>query len=619
MIGDNSGGASGSYNFPLDASDPAQVVNAGGGNPFDQELNTTDSPTFASITVGGDVTLNGGVIYDASNNPGTEGQVLTSHGTSSPTWSDPTAANPFDQNLNSTDNPAFSALTVAGKSVVKTDSDSVGTSNIPVFIDTTGNLLADSGISFPLDARNGLHIVNGSLRGEITSGYYYAGQIVTESVLTAICIADVSVGDSSNYPSSDSTHWFVISPIPRTPTILVGDSTYGRVTDSGYSFPLDGSDPAQITNVASYDQDLNTTDTPTFAGLIVGSNTYPASLGSAGQVVGSNGAGVTWLDFPNVPSIAETTNILVGDDNGNAADSGYAFPLDASDPAQVINAGGGRPSGLTFRYTVAATDTAPAEPNPGEIVITSSGELIQQLSGTDADGNDVYALLDGIIDTYTVLVTGDGGKLCWWQLSAPSHNDTWFGFAGGTPYITPTSGYANGESVYVSFVPFPVASSAYYDTGTTNGTIPLVGSGNKLDPAIVPNIFNQTLNTGDDPTFNSLSVGTDGINIDGVNIITQDSTATYLDPLDDDKAIKIFNRRSGSIIFGSGGGVATINQDGVMSGFSTVAVDGAGIYNMPLGAISSGDFLQRMVDDAAVGDGEYKIVVTAGVASLVAI
>jgi hypothetical protein len=539
LVGDNAGGAANSgYAFPLDATDPSQIT--GTGNPFDQELSTTDSPTFVNVTAtsytgslnmtgpSGGVLLNsagvaetdGATTLDGAGNlvvaslvaagfiypvtDGTNGQALKTDGAGNLTFGD-AGGNPFDQDLNQAAEPEFSNLTVNGKHVVRTDTDSVTSTNIPAFADATGTLLADSGYSFPLDARDLGQIVNASpYRGEIENGQTYNfGDIVKESNLTAMCVASITTASTDDWPSGNTTNWRLIPKIDRTSNILIGDP-YGnaidsgfasipsavselsndanyaiaedyllfsgivvggtgstnKLKDSGFSFPLDASDPAQISNVPQFDQDLNTGDTPTFAGIIVGSLTYPNTLGTAGQFIGSNGAGLEWQDHPNMPNIAETTNILMGDDNGNAVDAGFS---------------------------------------------------------SDGSGN-----------------------------------------------ITTTS------------------------VTVTDGPLDIDGA--------------------------------EGLNIDGTNVLTQDETfGIRIDPIANDSNLWLFQRRSGAIIIGTGGGVASISSIGVLSGFTTNAVDGSGIYNIPLGAISSGDFLQRIVTDAGVGDGEYKIVVSSGVASLVAI
>lgn len=88
----------------------------GGGNPFDQDLNTDDNVYFASVSISSGGT-NNIILYETGDilvggvtgSVGTEGQVLTSHGASTPvTWED--APNPFDQSLNQADSPLFSAL-----------------------------------------------------------------------------------------------------------------------------------------------------------------------------------------------------------------------------------------------------------------------------------------------------------------------------------------------------------------------------------------------------------------------------------------------------------------------------------------------------------------------------
>lgn len=72
----------------------------------DQGLNTTDSVAFAGLTVAG-------LSYPAAD--GTSGQVLTTDGAGTLSWQDGgSGGNPFDQDLNTTDSPEFAAVKVAG-------------------------------------------------------------------------------------------------------------------------------------------------------------------------------------------------------------------------------------------------------------------------------------------------------------------------------------------------------------------------------------------------------------------------------------------------------------------------------------------------------------------------
>ena len=75
----------------------------GGGNPFDQDLNTTDPVVFAGLT-------NNAIIYPTSD--GTAGQVIVTDGAGNLSFA--SAANPFDQDLNTTDPVIFDKVTLTG-------------------------------------------------------------------------------------------------------------------------------------------------------------------------------------------------------------------------------------------------------------------------------------------------------------------------------------------------------------------------------------------------------------------------------------------------------------------------------------------------------------------------
>ena len=79
----------------------------GGGNPFDQSLNSYDSPSFSSLTI------TGGLSHDGSSF-GSSGQAIVSDGMGGWLWSYDWAISPFDQSLNSSNSPSFAGLTVTG-------------------------------------------------------------------------------------------------------------------------------------------------------------------------------------------------------------------------------------------------------------------------------------------------------------------------------------------------------------------------------------------------------------------------------------------------------------------------------------------------------------------------
>lgn len=116
----------------LNASNQLVKANApSGGNPFDQSLNTTDSPTFQDLTINGSLAV-GGIVTSAGATVGgnfSVGGTVTAGSTASGTvvaggWLGlnasgvivkASAPNPFDQSLNTTDSPRFtSSLAIEG-------------------------------------------------------------------------------------------------------------------------------------------------------------------------------------------------------------------------------------------------------------------------------------------------------------------------------------------------------------------------------------------------------------------------------------------------------------------------------------------------------------------------
>jgi len=97
----------------------------GGGNPFDQDLNTTDPVVFAGLT-------NNAIVYPTSD--GTVGQSIVTDGSGNLSFA--TAGNPFDQDLNTTDPVVFAGLT--NNAIIYPTSD--GTAGQSIVTDGAGNL-----------------------------------------------------------------------------------------------------------------------------------------------------------------------------------------------------------------------------------------------------------------------------------------------------------------------------------------------------------------------------------------------------------------------------------------------------------------------------------------------
>ena len=97
----------------------------GGGNPFDQDLNTTDPVVFAGLT-------NNAIIYPTVD--GTAGQSIVTDGAGNLSFA--SGANPFDQSLNVADAVSFTGLT--NNSIIYPVAD--GTVGQVITTDGAGNL-----------------------------------------------------------------------------------------------------------------------------------------------------------------------------------------------------------------------------------------------------------------------------------------------------------------------------------------------------------------------------------------------------------------------------------------------------------------------------------------------
>jgi hypothetical protein len=196
---------------------------ASGANPFDQDLNTTDPVVFTGLT-------NNSIIYPTSD--GTVGQVIVTDGSGNLSFA--SAANPFDQSLNIADAVSFTGLT--NNSIIYPVAD--GTIGQVIVTDGAGNLsFASAANPFDQDLNT-------------TDAVVFAG--LTNNAII--------------YPTSDGTVGQVI------------------VTDGAGNLSF-----ASAAN--PFDQDLNTTDPVVFAGLTNNSIIYPTVDGTINQVIVTDGAG----------------------------------------------------------------------------------------------------------------------------------------------------------------------------------------------------------------------------------------------------------------------------------------------------------------------------------------
>ena len=247
LIGDNAGNAtSSSYTFPLDASDSAQIINT---------ITVPSTTNFLS----GD---GSGAILDS-------GVAISSI---------PTSTNDLTNNsgfITASDIPAIPTIQV-------TDTILIG--------DNSGN--AFGSYTFPLDASDSAQIINA------------ANYDQTLNTTDSVVFADVQT-KTGKYVTYTDSNTVTSGGIP-----IFGDATGQPLTDSGYVFPLDASDPDQVINAG---------------GIVVPSTGNFLAGDGSGGIIDSGVSGI-----PAIPTIGSTQNILVGDGGGNASDSGYGFPLDPS-------------------------------------------------------------------------------------------------------------------------------------------------------------------------------------------------------------------------------------------------------------------------------------------------
>ena len=342
------------------------------GNPFDQDLNTTDAVVFAGLT-------NNAIIYPTSD--GTAGQVIVTDGAGNLSFA--SAANPFDQDLNTTDPVVFAGLT--NNSIIYPVAD--GTVGQVIVTDGAGNLsFASTANPFDQDLNT-------------TDPVVFAGLTNNSIIYPTVdgTAGQVIVTDGSGNLS-------FVSPSGGVTSITAGtgisvDVTTGAVT-------VTNSEPDQ-TVVLTNGTDISITGTyPSFT--IAYSGTAGSGTVTKTSVVSANGFAGTVATDTTTPAITISTSItglLKGDGIAiSAATSGtdYIAPSGAlgTPSSGTLTSCTGLPvstgvSGLgtnvaTFLATPSSANLAAAltdETGTGANVFATSPTLITPVLGTPSSGD----------------------------------------------------------------------------------------------------------------------------------------------------------------------------------------------------------------------------------------
>ena len=245
----------------------------GGGNPFDQDLNTTDPVVFAGLT-------NNAIVYPTSD--GTVGQSIVTDGAGNLSFA--TAGNPFDQDLNTTDPVVFAGLT--NNAIIYPTSD--GTVGQVIVTDGAGNLsFASAANPFDqslniADAVSFTGLTNNSIIYPVADGT--VGQVIVTDGAGTLSFASAANPFDQDLNTTDPV---VFTGLTNNAIIYpTSDGTVGQV------IVTDGAGNLSFASAANpFDQDLNTTDAVVFAGLTNNSIIYPTIDGTIGQVIVTDGAG----------------------------------------------------------------------------------------------------------------------------------------------------------------------------------------------------------------------------------------------------------------------------------------------------------------------------------------
>lgn len=237
----------------------------------DQEINITSSPSFAGLTVAtltypstdgsannvlktdGDGTLSFGQVSHDDLTDVDGGDVATGFYHS-------------DQAINTTDSPSFAGITVADLVYPSTD----GSANNVLKTDGSGNL------SFGQVSHDDLTDVDG---GDIATGFYHSDQAINTT--DSPSFAGITIADLV-YPSTDGS----VNEVLKTDGS--GNLSFGQVSHDNLT-DVDGGDIA--TGFYHSDQAINTTDSPSFAGITIADLVYPSTDGTSGQFLTTDGSG----------------------------------------------------------------------------------------------------------------------------------------------------------------------------------------------------------------------------------------------------------------------------------------------------------------------------------------
>ena len=275
----------------------------GGGNPFDQDLNTTDAVVFAGLT-------NNAIIYPTSD--GTAGQAIVTDGAGNLSFA--SGANPFDQDLNTTDPVVFAGLT--NNAIVYPTSD--GTAGQAIVTDGAGNLsFATAGNPFDQDLNTTDPVIFNkvTLTGPIVerqvAASFTSGTLTLDcnsaNVFTHALTANVTTVTINNIPTSGSAIGLTL--------ILEADGTQRTITWPA-SFLWSGNSPPTITAtnaskdaIVFFTYDAGTS----WLSFVAGQDLYSVVVASGQAIFGYGIAVTTYFSMTNLVS---NTGVVATDTTG---------------------------------------------------------------------------------------------------------------------------------------------------------------------------------------------------------------------------------------------------------------------------------------------------------------
>lgn len=557
-----------------DGGNLTNLTCTGCGNPFNQDLNTTDNATFFNITANGWFIGNGSLLTNVpccnlfNQNLNTTNDVIFNKVTSifhgdggnltNVSCTAPFNYSGYNQNLNTTDNVTFWNVTVTGWFIGNgsqltglTDNDT--TYSAGGGLNLTGTVFSINGSIF------GQNLTwDGNFLNATGGGATYLNGVGLNLSGTTFSF-NITWGDS-RYALYSHSHPFNYSGYNQDLN-TTSNVTFFNITSNGY-FLGNGSQLTGILAGNPFDQDLNTTDAVTFATVDTGQganelydmdqNVLTTSKPTFGgmKLTGFDGFLQAISDTVNAVNLYNVFLNLSGNNSNQDIDIGnYDFAAnevhattlfgDGGNLTNITCAGGGNPFNQDLNTTDNASFTNLDIDQNINLSDTLSFNNDFSFSRQSYNGNYLELAINDAASRYLYLTNAGSGYLgLWAELLRLTHPTATFylesneaGGSGMTGVSFDTNNeywLISNENAYGNNFLFRDADASIdcieiendvgnvliekdlNVTGSCRASF-FYGEGGNLTNISTGNLFNQELNTTDSPTFAGLTLtGFDG-------------------------------------------------------------------------------------------------------------